>query len=119
MVISEKEYINALSIVRSYLEQVKIEVSVDPDWELKLNLRLDDFDFYNRVLHCFQDANLNTVRDIITYHEEKNLLTLRNFGKSCIIDVFEVFDEKGIKLPKSKKHQDIVNKYLLYCKSSN
>ena len=63
--------------------------------ESKLNLTLAELRLSVRATNCLESENINTVRDLVT-HSEDQLLEVRNFGETTLIEVREKLTAMGL-----------------------
>ena len=74
-----------------------IASSMDPALEAKLNMSLAELNLSVRASNCLESENINTVRDLVTYNEDQ-LLEVRNFGDTTLLEVREKLSELGLQL---------------------
>ncbi len=76
----------------------------DAALESKLNMSIRELRFGVRANNCLEHAGITTVRDLVQYTEDQ-LLELRNFGETTMIEVREKLAEMnlhlGMKVPRS------------------
>ena len=68
---------------------------LDPATEAKLSLSLAELDLSVRATNCLESENINTVRDLVS-HSEDQLLELRNFGETTLMEVREKLHQLGL-----------------------
>ena len=68
---------------------------VDPATESKLSMSLAELDLSVRATNCLESENINTVRDLVS-HTEDQLLEVRNFGETTLVEVREKLTEIGL-----------------------
>ena len=69
----------------------------DPDLERKLNLKVSDLKLSVRATNCLESENIRTVRDLVTRNEDQ-LLEVRNFGQTTLVEVRDKLTELGLRL---------------------
>jgi DNA-directed RNA polymerase alpha subunit len=66
---------------------------------------VDELDLRERVRQCLKRSQLNTIGDIVDFHnhnlEAGGLLVLPNFGNTSYEEVFHSLDERGVVLKES------------------
>jgi len=70
---------------------------LDPATEAKLAMTLAELDLSVRATNCLESENINTVRDLVGCSEDQ-LLELRNFGETTLIEVREKLSDIGLRL---------------------
>lgn len=60
-----------------------------------LQTKLVDLDLSVRALNCLQLANLETLGQVVTYHESE-LMRFRNFGRKSMAELKELIESKGL-----------------------
>jgi DNA-directed RNA polymerase subunit alpha len=70
---------------------------VDQATEAKLSMNLAELDLSVRATNCLESENINTVRDLVGRNEEQ-LLAIRNFGETTLIEVREKLADLGLHL---------------------
>ncbi|MBN1589287.1 MAG: DNA-directed RNA polymerase subunit alpha [Pirellulales bacterium] len=68
---------------------------LDPTIEAKLSMSLAELDLSVRATNCLESENINTVRDLVT-HSEDQLLEVRNFGETTLMEVREKLNAMGL-----------------------
>lgn len=71
--------------------------SADAAMEAKLNLSLAELKLSVRAMNCLESENINTVRDLVQRTEDQ-LLEVRNFGETTLVEVQEKLSELGMHL---------------------
>ncbi len=71
--------------------------SGDAALEEKLNMTLADLNLSVRAINCLESENMTLVRDIVRCSEDQ-LLEVRNFGDTTLIEVSEKLTELGLRL---------------------
>jgi len=71
--------------------------SADAAMEAKLNLSLAELKLSVRAMNCLESENINTVRDLVQRTEDQ-LLEVRNFGETTLVEVQEKLTELGMHL---------------------
>ena len=72
-------------------------IGLDQATEAKLAMNLAELDLSVRATNCLESENINTVRDLVT-HTEDQLLEVRNFGETTMIEVREKLSDIGLRL---------------------
>jgi DNA-directed RNA polymerase subunit alpha len=67
----------------------------DPATEAKLSMSLAELDLSVRATNCLESENINTVRDLVS-HSEDQLLEVRNFGETTLMEVREKLHQLGL-----------------------
>jgi len=70
---------------------------VDPALENKLNMSLADLELSVRASNCLESENIHTVRDLVVRNEDQ-LLEVRNFGDTTLVEVQEKLSDLGLHL---------------------
>ncbi|MFQ5732509.1 MAG: DNA-directed RNA polymerase subunit alpha C-terminal domain-containing protein, partial [Planctomycetaceae bacterium] len=70
---------------------------VDLELEEKLNQSLAELNLSVRATNCLESEGINTVRDLVSKAEEQ-LLQVRNFGETTLVEVRERLAEIGLRL---------------------
>jgi DNA-directed RNA polymerase subunit alpha len=70
---------------------------VDLELEDKLNQSLAELNLSVRATNCLESEGINTVRDLVSKSEEQ-LLQVRNFGETTLLEVREQLGEIGLRL---------------------
>ena len=65
--------------------------------DAKLNLSLAELKLSVRAMNCLESENINTVRDLVQRTEDQ-LLEVRNFGETTLVEVQEKLTELGMHL---------------------
>lgn len=63
--------------------------------ESKLNMSLAELRFSVRAANCLESENINSVRDLVRRSEDE-LLEVRNFGETTLVEVREKLTELGL-----------------------
>jgi len=69
----------------------------DAALEAKLNMSLAELQLSVRATNCLESENINTVRELVA-HNEDQLLEVRNFGETTLVEVREKLDELGLRM---------------------
>ena len=69
----------------------------DPELEMKLNMSLAELNLSVRAGNCLESENINTVRDLVALSEDQ-LLEVRNFGDTTLVEVRQKLDDLGLHL---------------------
>jgi DNA-directed RNA polymerase subunit alpha len=67
----------------------------DPAIEAKLSMSLAELDLSVRATNCLESENINTIRDLVA-HSEDQLLEVRNFGETTLMEVREKLHAMGL-----------------------
>lgn len=70
---------------------------VDAVLEQKLNMSLAELNLSVRAMNCLESENINTVRDLVQRNEDQ-LLEVRNFGETTLVEVRDKLSELGLHL---------------------
>jgi DNA-directed RNA polymerase subunit alpha len=70
---------------------------LDPELEMKLNMSLAELNLSVRAGNCLESENIHTVRDLVSQSEDE-LLEVRNFGDTTLVEVRQKLDELGLHL---------------------
>ena len=70
---------------------------VDQATVAKLSMSLAELDLSVRATNCLESENINTVRDLVT-HSEDQLLEVRNFGETTLVELREKLSDIGLRL---------------------
>ena len=72
-------------------------VGSDAALEAKLNMSLAELRLSVRATNCLESENISTVRDLVQRYED-DLLEVRNFGDTTLVEVKAKLDELGLQL---------------------
>jgi DNA-directed RNA polymerase subunit alpha len=81
---------------------------MDAVLESKLNVAIRDLRFGVRANNCLENAGIATVRDLVQYTEDQ-LMELRNFGETTMVEVRERLNELGLHLGMKVPRTSIVS----------
>ena len=70
---------------------------IDLELEEKLNMSLAELNLSVRATNCLESEGINTVRDLVTRSEDQ-LLQVRNFGETTLVEVREQLSGIGLRL---------------------
>ena len=70
---------------------------VDLELEEKLNQSLAELNLSVRATNCLESEGINTIRDLVTRSEDQ-LLQVRNFGETTLVEVRERLSLIGLRL---------------------
>ncbi|REJ93060.1 MAG: DNA-directed RNA polymerase subunit alpha [Planctomycetota bacterium] len=70
---------------------------IDLELEEKLNMSLAELNLSVRATNCLESEGINTVRDLVTRGEDQ-LLQVRNFGETTLVEVREQLSSIGLRL---------------------
>ena len=69
----------------------------DPKLEAKLNKTVAELNLSVRATNCLESENIASVRQLVGYNEDQ-LLEVRNFGETTLVEVQEKLTELGLRL---------------------
>ena len=72
-------------------------IGTDPELEAKLNMSLAELRLSVRASNCLESENITTVRDLVALSDDQ-LLEVRNFGDTTLLEVVERLTELGLRL---------------------
>lgn len=72
-------------------------IALDQATEAKLAMSLAELDLSVRATNCLESENITTVRDLVSRTEEQ-LLEVRNFGETTLMEVREKLSDIGLRL---------------------
>ncbi|MEM7454662.1 MAG: DNA-directed RNA polymerase subunit alpha [Planctomycetota bacterium] len=70
---------------------------IDAALEAKLNMPISDLRFSVRAMNCLESDGILTVRDLVGKTEDQ-LLEIRNFGETTLVEVRQLLNELGMHL---------------------
>lgn len=70
---------------------------IDLELEEKLNRSLAELNLSVRATNCLESEGINSVRDLVSRTEDQ-LLTVRNFGETTLVEVREQLNNIGLRL---------------------
>ncbi|MEW4488755.1 DNA-directed RNA polymerase subunit alpha [Thalassoglobus sp. JC818] len=70
---------------------------IDLELEEKLNRSLAELNLSVRATNCLESEGINSVRDLVSRTEDQ-LLTVRNFGETTLVEVREQLNQIGLRL---------------------
>ena len=70
---------------------------LDAALEAKLNVPISELRLSVRASNCMEAGNIRTVRDLVQ-HTEDQLMEIRNFGETTLVEVRSALDERGLHL---------------------
>ena len=88
---------NILGIKRPSAARELLQVMVDLELEEKLNRSLAELNLSVRATNCLESEGINTVRDLVRRVPDE-LLTVRNFGETTLVEVEERLGSLGLRL---------------------
>ena len=102
--ITEQEYVEAITLVRNYMAQIinEIENGWDVNSKPTLSLILTEQDLSIRCLSCCKYNNLETIGDLVMM-TEKQILCSRNFGKKSLQELSDLLASYGLKFRKNNQ----------------
>lgn len=100
--ITEKEFFEALQIIRKYKSQINKVV----DFEDIYSKEIKDCNFSARLFKCLKMARINTIQELIVF-SINDISRFRNIGKSTIEELTRWLAINNIDLPKKNFHKDI------------
>lgn len=96
--ITEQEYVDAITLVRNYMAQIINET--ENGWAVNskptLSLILTEQDLSIRCLNCCRCNDLETIGDLVT-KTERQLLRSRNFGKKSLQELRNLLASYGLR----------------------
>ena len=96
--ITEQEYIDAITLVRNYMAQIINET--ENGWTANpQSLMLVEQDLSVRCFNCCKYNDLLTIGDLVK-KTEKQLLRSRNFGKKSLAELKDLLSSYGLTLKK-------------------
>ena len=69
----------------------------DPNLERKLNMKLSELNLSVRASNCLETENITTVRELVCRTEDE-MLEVRNFGDTTLVEIREKLSELGLHL---------------------
>lgn len=78
-------------------EPVETETEDDSGLQAVLDKRIDEMDLSVRSANCLKNANIHTLRDLVT-RTEKEMLETKNFGRKSLQEVQEILDKLDLHL---------------------
>ena len=70
---------------------------VDQELEEKLSMSLAELELSVRATNCLESEGINSVRDLVSKNEDE-LLQVRNFGDTTLVEVRERLQQHGLRL---------------------
>ena len=70
---------------------------IDSDLQAKLNMSIAELDLSVRASNCLEAENITTVGDLVR-RSEPEMLKVRNFGKTSLMEIHEKLSELGLSL---------------------
>ena len=70
---------------------------VDQELEEKLGMSLAELELSVRATNCLESEGITTVRDLVSKNEDE-LLQVRNFGDTTLVEVRERLQQHGLRL---------------------
>ena len=77
--------------------QPRSKGGIDAALEAKLNMPISELRFSVRASNCLEYAGIATVRDLVQKNEDQ-LMEIRNFGETTLIEVRQLLSELGLHL---------------------
>ncbi len=77
--------------------QPRSKGGIDAALEAKLNMPISELRFSVRASNCLDFADIKTVRDLVQ-HNEDQLMEIRNFGETTLVEVRQILSEMGLHL---------------------
>lgn len=81
---------------------------LDAAMEAKLNMTIADLHFSVRANNCMEHETIVHVRDLVKYTEDQ-LMEIRNFGETTLVEVREKLDELGLHLGMKVPDAPVIN----------
>ncbi|MFT5450579.1 MAG: DNA-directed RNA polymerase alpha subunit [Enterobacterales bacterium] len=105
-VITEGEYIDAISIVRTYIEQIKKETydnesNYDVTKNPFLKVRIANCELSYRALTALRSRGVETLFDLVNY-SVSDLAKTRNCGEKTVKEIVLFVDSNGLKFKSTK-----------------
>jgi DNA-directed RNA polymerase subunit alpha len=81
----------------SAVEEVEHEAETDdvPEEESILDASIDSLELSIRSMNCLKNANIRTLRDLVS-RSEKQMVEIRNFGEKSLKEVREKLEALGL-----------------------
>jgi DNA-directed RNA polymerase subunit alpha len=87
------EIYSRLAAVEEMIELVETEV--EPEEESILDASIDSLELSIRSMNCLKNANIRTLRDLVS-RSEKQMVEIRNFGEKSLKEVREKLEALGL-----------------------
>lgn len=101
--ITDGQYLDALSLIRAYQAQIAKEIEVETMRERSMNglCLWNDFDhnWSTRTRNCLKSRDVNTVGELV-YYSKRTLRRFRNMGDKSITEIVDFVSLNGYKLKK-------------------
>lgn len=81
---------------------------LDAAMEAKLNMTIADLHFSVRANNCMEHESIGYVRDLVKYTEDQ-LMEIRNFGETTLVEVREKLDELSLHLGMKVPDAPVIN----------
>lgn len=81
---------------------------LDAALEAKLNKPIPDLRLSVRAQNCMDSGHISTVRDLVQ-HTEDQLMEIRNFGETTLVEIRQVLDEIGLHLGMKVPEAPVIN----------
>ena len=81
---------------------------LDAALEAKLNRTTNELRLSVRAANCMDAGNIRTVRDLVQRTED-DLMEIRNFGETTLVEIRQVLDEMGLHLGMKVPQAPIIN----------
>ena len=72
-----------------------VEAEVEPEEESILDASIDSLELSIRSMNCLKNANIRTLRDLVS-RSEKSMVEIRNFGEKSLKEVREKLEALGL-----------------------
>lgn len=81
---------------------------MDVALEAKLNKPIAELRFSVRAANCMEAGNILTVRDLVQ-HTEDQLMEIRNFGETTLVEIRQYLDDLGLHLGMKVPQAPVIN----------
>ena len=76
--------------------------------EAKLNRSIGELRLSVRAANCMEAGDINSVRDLVQRTED-DLMEIRNFGETTLVEIRQVLDELGLHLGMKVPQAPVIN----------
>ena len=81
---------------------------LDAAMEAKLNRSIGELRLSVRAANCMEAGDINSVRDLVQRTED-DLMEIRNFGETTLVEIRQVLDELGLHLGMKVPQAPVIN----------
>ena len=81
---------------------------LDAALEAKLNRTINELRLSVRAANCMEAGNIHSVRDLVQRTED-DLMEIRNFGETTLVEIRQVLDEMGLHLGMKVPQAPVIN----------